>query len=140
MTDEKYLTLQIMPMPSDANIYGDVFGGWIMSQVDIAGAIPASQLAQGRVSTVAVTEFLFKKPVFIGDLVSFYAKVVKVGNTSVTVQVEVFARRNRIAKDRIKVTDATLVYVAIDAEGKPRSISASIEDDVPAVPFDAHLG
>lgn len=124
--DEKNLALRVMPMPADANPFGDVFGGWIMSQVDIAGSVPASQVAMGRVSTVAVTEFLFKKPVFVGDLVTFYAKVSKVGNTSVTVHVEVFARRKRCAKELIKVTDATLVYVALDANGNPRPINRDV--------------
>src|ERR1700682_5836933 len=83
--------IRVMPMPADANVHGDVFGGWIMSQVDIAGAIPAARRANGRVATIAVNSFLFKQPVFVGDLLSFYAQVVKVGNTSVTVYVEVYA-------------------------------------------------
>lgn len=116
---EKELVLKVMPMPSDTNIHGDIFGGWIMSQVDIAGAIPASQLCKGRVSTVAVNNFVFKKPIYIGDLVSFYAKVIKVGNTSITVEVEVWAQRQRY-EDTIKVTEATLTYVAIDENRNPR--------------------
>jgi acyl-CoA thioesterase YciA len=118
----KNLALQIMPMPGDSNPHGDVFGGWIMSQVDIAGSVPACQLAKGRVSTVAVTNFVFKQPVYIGDLVMFYANVTKVGKTSITVEVEVHARRNRFGDDVVKVTEATLVYVAIDQEGKPRPV------------------
>ncbi|MFZ9962724.1 MAG: acyl-CoA thioesterase, partial [Burkholderiales bacterium] len=90
---DKDPTLRVVPMPSDANYSGDIFGGWIMSQVDIAGSIPAAQLAKGRIVTIAVNSFLFKQPVMIGDLVSFYADVVKVGNTSITVDVEVFAQR-----------------------------------------------
>ena len=89
-------TLRVMPMPSDANIHGDVFGGWIMAQVDIAGAIIAARRANGRVATIAVNSFLFKQPVFVGDLLSFYVELVKVGNTSVTVYVEVYAERNRL--------------------------------------------
>jgi acyl-CoA thioesterase YciA len=119
---EKELALRIMPMPADANIHGDVFGGWIMAQVDIAGSIPASQLAKGRVSTVAVTTFLFKEPVYIGDLVTFYTKVTKVGNTSITVDVEVYAQRKRF-NETVKVTEATLVYVAIDENRKPRPVN-----------------
>lgn len=119
--EEKTLALQIMPMPADANIHGDVFGGWLMSNVDIAGAIPACQLAKGRVSTVAVNSFVFKEPVYIGDLVTFYTKVTKVGNTSVTVDVEVYAQRQRF-NETVKVTEATLVYVAIDENRKPRPI------------------
>ncbi|HEX7811814.1 MAG TPA: hotdog domain-containing protein, partial [Burkholderiales bacterium] len=79
--------LRVVPMPSDANYTGDIFGGWIMSQVDIAGSIPAIELAQGRVATVAVNSFTFKQPVMIGDVVSFYAQVVRVGRTSITVDV-----------------------------------------------------
>ena len=115
-------TLRVVPMPSDANYTGDIFGGWIMSQVDIAGAIPAIELAQGRVATVAVNSFVFKQPVMIGDVVSFYAKVVRVGRTSITVDVEVYARR-RALPDVVKVTEATLTYVAVDDERRPRPIS-----------------
>ncbi|NMM36560.1 MAG: acyl-CoA thioesterase [Glaciimonas sp.] len=115
-------TLRMMPMPSDANIHGDVFGGWIMSQVDIAGAIPAARRANGRVATIAVNSFLFKHPVFVGDLLSFYAEVVRVGNTSITVNVEVYAERNRLEAETVKVTEATLTYVATSEDRKPRQI------------------
>ncbi len=118
---DKELVLKVMPMPADTNIHGDVFGGWIMAQVDIAGAIPASQLSEGRVSTVAVNNFVFKEPIYVGDLVSFYAKIVKIGNTSITVEVEVFAQRKRY-QDTIKVTEATLTYVAIGEDRKPRVV------------------
>jgi acyl-CoA thioesterase YciA len=114
--------LRVMPMPSDANVYGDVFGGWIMAQVDIAGALPAVRRANGRVATIAVNSFLFKNPVFVGDLLSFYAKIVKVGNTSVTVNVEVFAERNRLQAKVVKVTEATLTYVATDDNRRPRPL------------------
>ncbi len=116
--------LRVMPMPSDANIHGDVFGGWIMAQVDIAGSLPAVKRANGRVATIAVNSFLFKEPVFVGDLLSFYAEVVKVGNTSITVHVEVYAERNRLDADVVKVTDATLTYVATDGHRKPRQLPA----------------
>ena len=112
--------LRVMPMPADANIHGDVFGGWIMSQVDIAGSLPAVKRANGRVATVAVNSFLFKNPVFVGDLLSFYTEVVKVGKSSITVQVEVFAERNRLNAEVVKVTEATLTYVATDTNRKPR--------------------
>lgn len=112
--------LRMVPMPGDANPHGDVFGGWIMAQVDIAGALPAITRANGRVATVAVTSFIFKKPVFVGDLVSFYADVVKTGRTSITVNVEVFAQRNRLGAEVVKVTEATLVYVATDDLRQPR--------------------
>jgi len=114
--------LRLMPMPADANSTGDIFGGWIMAQVDIAGAIPALRLAKGRVATVAVNSFLFKQPVLIGDLVSFYAEVVKVGRTSVTVDVEVFAQRGLPEEVTVKVTEATLTYVAVDQNRKPRPV------------------
>jgi acyl-CoA thioesterase YciA len=112
--------LRVMPMPSDANIHGDVFGGWIMAQVDIAGSLPAVRRANGRVATVAVNSFLFKHPVFVGDLLSFYASIVRVGNTSITVYVEVYAERNRLQAETVKVTEATLTYVATGEDRKPR--------------------
>lgn len=115
-------TLRVMPMPSDANIHGDVFGGWIMAQVDIAGALPAVRRANGRVGTVAVNSFVFKQPVFLGDLLSFYAKIVKTGRTSITVNVEVYAERNRLQADTVKVTEATLTYVATDEDRRPREL------------------
>ena len=115
-------TLRVVPMPSDANYTGDIFGGWIMSQVDIAGAIPAIELAKGRVATVAVNSFVFKQPVMIGDVVSFYAKVVRVGRTSITVDVEVYARRRELS-EVVKVTEATLTYVAVDNERRPRPVN-----------------
>ena len=114
--------LRLVPMPADANPTGDIFGGWIMSQVDIAGSIPALRLARGRIATVAVNSFVFRQPVLIGDLVSFYAKVVRVGRTSITVDVEVFAQRGVPEEVTVKVTEATLTYVAVDRERKPRPI------------------
>ncbi len=115
-------TLRVMPMPADANVHGDVFGGWIMAQVDIAGALPAVRRANGRVGTVAVNSFVFKQPVFVGDLLSFYAKIVKTGTTSITVNVEVFAERNRLQAEVVKVTEATLTYVAVGDDRKPRPL------------------
>lgn len=117
---DKHVALRVVPQPSDANVHGDVFGGWIMAQVDIAGAIPASRRANGRVATVAVNSFLFKHPVFVGDLLSFYADIVKTGNTSVTVSVEVYAQRMSLAEEVVKVTEATLTYVATDRDRRPR--------------------
>ncbi len=116
--------LRVMPMPSDANVYGDVFGGWIMAQVDIAGSLPATQRANGRVATIAVNSFLFKQPVFVGDLLSFYADIVKTGNTSITVEVEVYAQRSRLNAEVVKVTEATVTYVATDANRKRRQLPA----------------
>jgi len=114
--------LRVMPMPADANVHGDVFGGWIMAQVDIAGALPAVRRANGRVATIAVNSFVFKQPVFVGDLLSFYAEIVKVGTTSITVNVEVYAERNRLPVDTVKVTEATLTYVATGDDRKPRAV------------------
>ncbi|WP_277188101.1 acyl-CoA thioesterase [Caballeronia sp. BR00000012568055] len=121
---QKPVALRVVPQPADANVHGDVFGGWIMAQVDIAGSIPASRRASGRVATVAVNSFLFKHPVFVGDLLSFYADIVKTGNTSVTVYVEVWAQRMNRADDVVKVTEATLTYVATDRDRRPRVLPA----------------
>src|SRR5262249_19675371 len=115
--------LRLVPMPADANPTGDIFGGWIMSQVDIAGSIPALRVARGRIATVAVNSFIFKQPVLIGDLVSFYARVVRVGRTSITVDVEVFAQRGVPEEVTVKVTEATLTFVAVDGSGRPRPIA-----------------
>ena len=115
--------LRIVPMPADTNAHGTIFGGWVMAQVDIAGSIPAWERADGPVVTVAVNSFVFKEPVFVGDIVSFYARVLKVGRTSVTVDVEVFAQRGRAGrKDIVKVTEAQLTYVAVDKDRKPKGI------------------
>jgi len=116
--------LRVAPMPRDANQTGDIFGGWIMAQVDIAGSIPAMRLAKGRVATVAVNSFVFKQPVFVGDLVSFYAEVVRVGRTSITVNVEVYAQHKPEREEVVKVTEATLTYVAVDENRRPRVVSA----------------
>lgn len=115
-------TLRVVPMPADANYVGDIFGGWIMSQVDIAGSIPAMRRAGGRVATIAVNSFLFKQPVFVGDVVSFYADVVRVGRTSITVDVQVYAQRNPAKVESVKVTEAILTYVAVDDERRPRVV------------------
>jgi acyl-CoA thioesterase YciA len=119
---DRVAVLRMMPMPADANIHGDVFGGWIMAHVDIAGAVPAARRANGRIATIAVTSFVFKQPVFVGDLVSFYADIVREGRTSITVEVEVYAERNRLQREIVKVTEATLVYVATDEQRKPRPL------------------
>ena len=118
----KQPALRVVPMPADANQNGDIFGGWIMAQVDIAGGTTAARVARGRVATVAVKEFVFKQPVQIGDLLSFYADVKRIGNTSITVNVEVFAERRPANPNVVKVTEATLTYVAIDGTGRPRPV------------------
>lgn len=117
-TDQE-LVLKVIPMPADCNANGDIFGGWVMAQVDLAGAVLPARLVKGRMATVAVNEFLFKQPVRVGDILSFFARIVKVGRTSVTVKVEVFAERFRSQGEYIKVTEAHLTYVAIDDQGKP---------------------
>ena len=119
---DKEPTLRVVPMPADANYHGDIFGGWIMSQADIAGSIPASRRARGRIATVAVNSFVFKQPVMIGDLVSFYADVTHVGRTSITVAVEVYAQRNPTDVICVKVTEASLTYVATDTDRRPREL------------------
>jgi len=116
--------LRVVPMPADANQHGDVFGGWIMAQVDIAGGILAARRANGRVATVAVTSFVFKQPVFVGDLLSFYGSIVRTGRTSITIDVSVFTERNRLTAEVAKVTEATLVYVATDPQRRPRELPA----------------
>jgi len=122
LPDDKDLVLRVMPMPADANGNGDIFGGWIMAQVDLAGAVLPARIAKGRIATVAVNEFVFKQPVSVGDLLSFYASVTRIGKTSVTVHVEVYAERNPQDLYVVKVTQANLTYVAIDALGQPRDI------------------
>jgi len=118
------LVLKVIPMPADTNANGDIFGGWVMAQVDLAGSVIPARHAKGRMATVAVKEFVFKQPVRLGDILSFYSAVTRVGRTSVTVLVEVFAERFRAQGEYVKVTEATLTYVAIDDNGRPRAIEA----------------
>ena len=120
--DGRQLVMRVMPMPSDMNGNGDIFGGWIMAQVDVAGAVLPSRLAKGRIATVAVNQFIFKQAVSMNDLLSFYAKVERIGRTSITVNVEVYAERNPANLQVVKVTEANLTYVAIDRDGRPRPI------------------
>jgi acyl-CoA thioesterase YciA len=121
--------LRVVPMPGDANMHGDVFGGWIMAQVDIAGGIVAARRAGGRVATVAVTSFVFKDPVFVGDVISLYGRILRSGRTSVTVDVAAFAERSRGRGDVVKVTEATLVYVATDEQRRPRQLPPAVDAD-----------
>ena len=117
--------IRIIPMPKDTNPNGDIFGGWIMSQADIAGSIVAVQRIRGRMATVAVDSFVFKKPVFVGDLVSIYGKIKRVGKTSLTVALEIYAERRMIGeftREVAKVTEAEFTYVAIDDQRRPRPI------------------
>ncbi len=120
--------IRTVPMPADANASGDIFGGWVLSQMDIAGGTVAGDRAKGRTVTVAVEAMTFHRPIYVGDLVSLYAHVVRVGTTSITVNIETIARR-RNRPEEIKVTEGTFVYVAIDREGRPRPVPA--ESPVP---------
>ncbi len=115
-------TIRVLAMSTNTNASGDIFGGWIMSQVDIAASIAAYRRAHGRVVTVAVNEFQFHQPVYVADLISCYAEVVRVGNTSLTVHVEVYAERDRDTVECIKVTEATLTFVAVGDDRKPRKV------------------
>ena len=120
-TDQE-LVLKVVPMPADVNANGDIFGGWVMAQVDIAGSVLPARVVRGRMATVAVNEFIFKQPVRVGDILSFFARIVRVGRTSITVKVEVYAERYRSQGEYTKVTEAQLTYVAIDEQGKPRPV------------------
>ncbi len=124
----KELVLKVIPMPADANGNGDIFGGWVMAQVDLAGAVLPARHTNGRMATVAVNQFIFKQPVKMGDILSFFAEITRLGRTSVTVQVEVYAERFKAQGQYVKVTEAQLTYVAIDKNGKPRPLGSS-EDD-----------
>lgn len=119
---DKELVLKVIPMPADSNANGDIFGGWVMAQVDLAGSVIPARIAKGRIATVAVNQFIFKQAVKVGDLLSFFAEVERIGTTSVTVKVEVYAQRMRQPDQTIKVTEANLTYVAIDMDGKPRPL------------------
>jgi acyl-CoA thioesterase YciA len=119
---DKELVLKVIPMPADCNANGDIFGGWVMAQVDLAGSVIPARYAQGRMATVAVKEFIFKQPVRVGDILSFYSEVTRIGRTSITVQVEVYAESFRTQGQYTKVTEASVTYVAIDERGQPRPI------------------
>ena len=122
LDDGSQLVLRVIPMPADVNANGDIFGGWIMAQVDVAGAVLPSRIAKGRIVTVAVNSFVFKQPVSLGDLLSFYARITRIGTTSISVHVTVIAERNPSQLQVVKVTEADLTYVAIDAQGQPRPV------------------
>ncbi len=122
LPNDAELVLKVIPMPADCNQSGDIFGGWVMAQVDLAGAVLPARYVNGRIATVAVNEFIFKQPVKVGDILSFFSSVTRVGNTSITVKVEVFAERFSMQGVYLKVTEANLTYVAIDSNGKPKQI------------------
>ena len=119
---DEELVLKVIPMPADCNANGDIFGGWVMAQVDLAGSVLPARYIRGRMATVAVNEFIFKQPVRVGDICSFFAHVTRIGRTSVTVEVEVYSERFAGQGQYLKVTEARLTYVAIDAEGRPRAV------------------
>jgi acyl-CoA thioesterase YciA len=119
---DKDLVLRVIPMPADVNANGDIFGGWVMAQVDLAGSVLPARIVRGRMATVAVNQFVFKQAVRVGDLLSFFASVQRIGTTSITIHVEVYAERGAEMRQCVKVTEANLTYVAIDAEGRPRPI------------------
>ncbi|MES2841267.1 MAG: acyl-CoA thioesterase [Pseudomonadota bacterium] len=122
LPQDRELVMKVIPMPADCNANGDIFGGWVMAQVDLAGAVLPARHVRGRMVTVAVNQFVFKQPVRVGDILSFFSHVTRVGNTSITVEVEVFAERILAQGEYLKVTEASLTYVAIDAEGRPQPI------------------
>jgi acyl-CoA thioesterase YciA len=122
LPDDRHLVMRVIPMPADSNAHGDIFGGWIMAQVDLAGSVLPTRVSRGRVATVAVNQFVFKQPVSMGELLSFYARVDRIGTTSITVHVEVYAERNPEAPYTVKVTEASLTYVAIDENRQPRPV------------------
>ena len=130
---DKELVLKVIPMPADCNANGDIFGGWVMAQVDLAGSVVPARYVDGRMATVAVNQFVFKQPVKVGDILSFFSSVSRIGTTSITVQVEVYAERFRAQGRYIKVTEASLTYVAIDDLGKPRKIAKPDAPTSPAV-------
>ena len=120
---DKIPTIRVPAMPADANAGGSIFGGWIMSHVDVAGSIPALERAKGPIVTRAVESFEFKKPVFVGDLVSCYTDIVAEGKTSIKVKVEVYAQNTHRGQSHCaKVTEAVLVYVAIDENRRPKAL------------------
>ena len=115
------LTIRTLAMPADTNPAGDIFGGWVLSQMDIAGSIAAVERVLGRVATVAVEAMTFIAPVKVGDVLCIYTSVERIGNTSITIAMEAYARRNRLS-DRVKVTEGRFVYVALDEHGQKKRI------------------
>jgi len=119
------LSIRTLAMPADANPSGDIFGGWVLSQMDIAGGISAAHRAQGRVATVAVTAMTFHLPVYVGDVLCVYTAIEKIGRTSMTMQVDAWASRGR-GRERVRVTEGKFVYVALGTDGKPRSVPKDV--------------
>lgn len=126
MTDRKFRepAVRTIAMPADTNPSGDIFGGWLLAQMDLAGGTVALLRARGRVVTVAIDRMTFHRPVYVGDLVSCYAEIVKVGRTSLTVDIETFVTRHETGEE-LKVTEGTFTYVHVDGEGKPLAVPAA---------------
>jgi acyl-CoA thioesterase YciA len=119
----KELVLKVAPMPSDCNANGDIFGGWVVGQMDIAGWVLPARYAKSRVVTVAINQLVFKQPVRVGDLLSFFASISHIGRTSMTVDVDVYAERIEAPQKYRRVTEGRMTYVAVDEQGRPRPIS-----------------
>jgi acyl-CoA thioesterase YciA len=113
--------VRTVPQPADMNGNGDIFGGWVLSQMDVAGGALAARVAKGRVATVAITAMTFVEPIKVGDMVSIYGEVQKIGRTSITIDLETVVQRRTGTTD-IRVTHGTFVFVAIDEDGKPRAV------------------
>ncbi|WP_417460099.1 acyl-CoA thioesterase [Kordiimonas sp.] len=121
MSEHRRATIRTIPQPSDLNVNGNIFGGWVLSQMDLAGADAASRLAQGAVATVAIEGMKFHRPIELGDVISIYTDIEKVGRTSITVKIEVFAERG-LERSLHQVTEARYIFVAINKDGRPRPI------------------
>lgn len=131
---EWQLAVRLLAMPADANAFGDVFGGWLMSQVDVAGSLVAVQVAEGRVVTVAINAFQFIQPVLVGDLVTLYSRLQRIGRTSISVAVEAYSQREQDPGTVHRVAQATLTYVAVDRESRPRVVPDRWRDASPEIP------
>jgi acyl-CoA thioesterase YciA len=118
--------MRVIPMPADTNFHGDIFGGWLLGQVDLAGSVAAVRRAKGRVATVGIESLSIRAAVHVGDLVSLYASVIATGTTSIRVRIEVFAQRNPADEQTIKVTEALVTYVAVGRDGNKRALPAKI--------------
>ena len=116
------LVLRTLAMPADTNANGDIFGGWLLSQMDIAGGLAAKQQSQGRVVTVAIDAMTFHQPVYVGDVICCYADMLRVGTTSMSIQIQAWVIRQAFGKERIKVTEGTFTFVAINEQGRPRPV------------------
>ncbi|EGV32460.1 thioesterase superfamily protein [Thiorhodococcus drewsii AZ1] len=121
------LTARLFAMPKDTNAYGDIFGGWLLSQADLAGGVIAVQVARGRVATIAVKEFQFMAPVLVGDLVEGFARLVKIGTSSMTIEIQIWAQREPDPHSRQQVATANFTYVAVDETGRSRPIANADE-------------